>query len=49
MKNLTDSFYSNGLSILGVIGSDYFTMTDAVIDYKNKILLLHSKNVISKK
>jgi hypothetical protein len=41
MQDLTDSFSVNGLPILGIIGSDYFTMANAVIDYRNKKLLLN--------
>jgi len=41
MKDLVHSFSDNGLEILGIIGSDYFTMAKAVIDYKDKKLLLN--------
>lgn len=41
MGELIKSFSDNGLHILGIIGSDYFTMANAVIDYKNKKLILN--------
>lgn len=43
MSDLIESFSENGLKILGIIGSDYFTMANAVIDYRNKKLLLDWK------
>lgn len=43
MSELVKSFSEHGLHILGIIGSDYFTMANAIIDYKNKKLLLNWK------
>jgi hypothetical protein len=41
LKELTKSFSENGVDIIGVIGSDFFTTCDVVIDYKNKQMIIN--------
>lgn len=42
LSTLTTSFSNNGLEILGIIGSDYFTSSKAIIDYKNHQLIIQN-------
>lgn len=41
LKFVVESFSDKGISVVGVIGSDFLTRHDAIIDYKNEKLILH--------
>jgi predicted aspartyl protease len=41
LKQVVQSFSANGIEIVGIIGSDYLTMADAVIDYKKGLLTIN--------
>jgi hypothetical protein len=41
LKFVVESFKEKGISVVGVIGSDFLKKHDAIIDYKNKQLIIH--------
>jgi hypothetical protein len=41
LKHVVESFNQKGMSIVGVIGSDFLRSNDAIIDYKRKTLILN--------
>lgn len=42
LKILADTFSENGMPIAGILGSDFLKTHDAIIDYKNKQLIIHN-------
>jgi len=41
LKSISTSFMESGLSIAGVVGSDFFRTNDAIIDYKKRELVIY--------
>ena len=41
LKFVVESFDQGGISIAGVLGSDFLEKHDAIIDYKNETLIIH--------
>jgi hypothetical protein len=42
LKMISESFEESGLPVAGVIGSDFFKKNDAIIDYKNNLLIIQN-------
>lgn len=42
LKMVGESFEESGMSIAGIIGSDFLKANDAIIDYKNKQLIIQN-------
>jgi len=42
LKLVVESFDADGMPIVGVLGSDFLRSNDAIIDYKNKELIIHN-------
>lgn len=41
LKQVNESFTESGMPIAGVLGSDFLRTHDAIIDYKNKVLIIY--------
>lgn len=41
LEGLTQSFSNKGIRFTGILGSDFFERNDAIIDYKNKQLIIY--------
>jgi lipoate-protein ligase A len=42
LKEINESFIASGIDVAGVIGSDFLTAHDAIIDYKKLQLIIHN-------
>lgn len=42
LKHVVESFNQKGMTIVGVIGSDFLRTNDAIIDYKKKTLIINN-------
>lgn len=42
LKSVVESFNNKGISIVGILGSDFLKTNDAIIDYKKKVLILNN-------
>lgn len=47
LSRVVESFDEDGITVTGVLGSDFFNTHDAIIDYKNKLLTIHTQYEIT--